>query len=168
MSNLSQWELLDEGFWSLHKSPILKGIGKGLRAGYGAARAVTKGGEYLARALAPELTNPIDRFGQGVKNLGAAMRQGWDVGKGGLKQNYRDILLDNGWVMDETQPIKRRGMDHIVFARRLTGFDQNDQPEVASGKPTALIIDDHGNVSNSAYMSRRTGHNPAYPTPGRK
>lgn len=164
MRRYSQMELLSEGFWNLHKSPILRGIGKVARAGYGAARAVTKGGEYLTRVLAPELTTPIDRLGQGAKNLGAAMRQGWDKGVGGKIQYFNDILLDNGWVMDHTQEPERRGTDFIVFARRMIGKDPTTgEPIAKKGDPMALIVDDHGDISNSAYLSRRMGQNPAYP-----
>lgn len=164
MTPYTQAELLEEGFWDmfkLHKSPILRGA-------YGAIRGITKGGEYLARTLAPELTQPIDRFGDWATGLKDAVSQGLDLGFGGNKLMIKDMLAEHGWVMIDKKPIKK-GPNVIVFARRA--IDHDEQGELVAdpkAKPQALLMDKHGNISNGAYLMRAPGKNPAYPTPSKK
>ena len=165
MSEYTQAELLNENFWDmfkLHKSPILRGIG-------GLARGITKGGEYLARTLAPEITQPLDQFQNWAQGGIEAVRQGMDLGTGGRKKMIADMLAERGWVLDnDKEPIKK-GPNIVIFARRAIDTDENGNMVAdMKSKPQPLIMDEHGNISNGAYFMRTPGKNPAYPSPSRK
>lgn len=167
----SQKEMLEEGFWDFFKpsrSPILRGLGKVAKTGYGLARGVTKGGEYLARTLAPEITNPIDNFGNWTTGLKDAISQGFDLGEGGKSKMIEDLLAEHGWVLDKTEKITKKGPNIIVFARRAIGSDANGNYKIdPRSKAFPLLIDKYGNISNSAYLRKSDGKNPAYPYPSK-
>lgn len=76
MNQFTQMELLEEGFWDmfkLHKSPILKGIGKAAVAAGTAAKHAIKGGlavgKFAAEKLAPEIYDPIKNTVDQIKEL---------------------------------------------------------------------------------------------------
>jgi hypothetical protein len=155
MKRYSQAEILEEGFWDLRKSPIVKGIGKVARGVGGLAGAAVKGGAYLARSLAPELTNPLDRLEAGARGFKDALKQGWDVGSGGRLKQYTDELREYGYVVDETQPPQREGNNTLVFARRAIGKNPDGSlkvnPRTAN---TTFIVDPMGNIQSSTNISR--------------
>lgn len=115
-----QSEILCEGFWDKIKTP--------LKVAGGLAGAAVKGGAAVLRKVAPELTNPIDSFEAGIRDVGDQFRQGYDVGSGGLRKAYRDILLDAGYVMDESKGVTRSGKNRVVIGSRIIGHDKNGKP----------------------------------------
>lgn len=116
----TQQELLNEGFWDTVKSPF--------RLAGGIAGAAVKGGASVLRKVAPELTDPIDRFEAGARDVGNQMRQGYDIGSGGLQKAYKDILLDAGYVMDPKKGITKSGKNNVVIGSRIIGHDRNGKP----------------------------------------
>lgn len=124
----TQIELLSEGFWNPKDSPILRGIGKAGRAVGGLAGAVVKGTAKALDYVAPELTQPLHGLERGVRDISNSVRQGYDVGSGGLQKAYGDILLDAGYVMDPTKGVTRSGKNKVVIGSRIIGHDKNGKP----------------------------------------
>ena len=145
---ISQQELLDEKFWDFFKpskSPILRGIGKAARVGSGALMGATKGVAKALDYVAPELTQPIHRFETGVRDIGDATRRGFDVGYGGLKKEYADILLDAGYVMDQKIGVVDSGKNKLVVGYRIIDHDSEGNP-IPDNKKLSFIIDRQNNV----------------------
>lgn len=117
----TQQELLEEGFWDLHKSPILRGIG-------GIAGAAVKGGAKALDYVAPEITQPLHGLERGIRDIGDSIRQGYDIGSGGLQKAYKDILLDAGYIMDENKGITKSGKNNVVIGSRIIGHDRKGKP----------------------------------------
>lgn len=163
MKQYTQLELLSEGFWDLHKSPILRGVGKVAKGLSGVAGAATKGGAFLARTLAPELTNPLDRLEKWGRELKGNVEQGFQLGSGGKMKEFGDILYDSGYVIDEKTPIMRQGSNFIAVGYRITGADpKTGKPTGDPEKPITFLFDPMRNfkiVSTSAQDTTRHGHN---------
>jgi hypothetical protein len=131
----TQREILSEGFWDLHKSPILKGIGKAAGLAGGAVGAAVKGTAKALDYVAPEITQPLHNLERGAREIKDSIRQGYDVGSGGLRKAYADILLDAGYIMTSDK-IVRTGKNKIVFGRRIIGKDRSGKP---IGDPKKLL-----------------------------
>lgn len=66
MKHLSQQEIIEAtNFWKVHKSPILKGIGRAVGGAYRAAKETTK---YMA----PDIYEPLHRGKEAAKNIAGA------------------------------------------------------------------------------------------------
>lgn len=149
MNRISQQELLDEKFWDFFKpskSPILRGIGKAAKVGGGALMGATKGIAKTLDYVAPELTQPLHRFEAGVRDIGDATRRGFDVGYGGLKKEYGDILLDAGYVIDDKVGIVDSGKNKVAVGYRIIGHDKNGEPIPDLKKKISFLFDKDANV----------------------
>ena len=125
----SQYEILAEGFWDIHKSPIIRGIG-------GVAGAAVKGIAKTLDYVAPELTQPIHGLERGLRDIKDSIRQGYDVGSGGIQKAYGDILLDSGYLITPNQKIVRSGKNNVVTGRRIIGTGMDGKP---IGDPKKLL-----------------------------
>lgn len=132
MSELSQFEILSEGFWSNLKTGV-KNTGKLLG---GVAGAAVKGTAKALDYVAPELTQPLHNLERGVRDVGDSVRRGFDYGYGGSKKAYEDILLDAGYLMTPNQKIIRTGRNNVVTGRRIIGRDRKGKPV---GDPKKLL-----------------------------
>jgi hypothetical protein len=149
MKQLSQQELLNEKFWDFFKpskSPILKGMGKVAKMGSGAFMGATKGIAKALEYVAPEITQPLHRFEAGMRDIGDATRRGYDVGYGGLKKEYGDILLDAGYVIDDNIGIVGSGKNKVAVGYRIIGKDGNGKPIPDLSKQLSFLIDKDANV----------------------
>ena len=149
MKKVSQIELLDEKFWDFFKpskSPILRGIGKAARVGAGALMGATKGIAKGLDYVAPELTQPLHRFEAGVRDVADATRRGFDVGYGGLKKEYGDILLDAGYLMDTDIGVVDSGKNKVAVGYRIIGHDDNGNPIPDRKKKISFLFDRQNNV----------------------
>lgn len=149
MNRLTQKELLDESFWNFFKpsrSPILKGLGKVAKVGAGALMGATKGIAKGLDYVAPEITQPLHRFEAGVRDVADATRRGMDVGYGGLKKEYSDILLDAGYVMDQKIGVVDSGKNKVVVGYRIIGHDNKGNPIPDMKKKISFLFDRHNNV----------------------
>jgi hypothetical protein len=145
----TQTELLDEKFWDFFKpskSPILRGIGKVAKAGSGALMGATKGIAKGLDYVAPELTQPLHRFEAGLRDVGDATRRGFDVGYGGLKKEYGDILLDAGYLMDSKIGVIDSGKNKLVIGYRIIGHDSKGNPIPDNKKKISFLFDRQNNV----------------------
>jgi hypothetical protein len=141
----SQRELLDEGFWDLRKSPILKGIGKAGKLASGAIMGATKGVARAMDYVAPEITNPLHRFEAGVRNIAGQVRKGADVGYGGLAKEYGDILLDAGYIMDKNEKVIDSGKNKVVVGYRIVGKNPTTKKPIPDTKKLSFLFDHMGN-----------------------
>lgn len=141
----SQLELLDEGFWDLRKSPILKGIGKAARVGAGAAGAAVKGTAKALDYVAPEITHPVHRLEAGLRDIGGSIKQGYDYGQGGLQKEYEDILLDSGYIMDKNVKVIDSGKNKVVVGYRIVGQDASGNPIPDKKKRISFLFDRQNN-----------------------
>jgi hypothetical protein len=117
---LTQKDILAEGFWDTIAAP--------LRVAGGVAGAAVKGGASLLRKVAPEITNPLDKLEAGARDVGDALRQGYDVGSGGLQKAYKDILLDAGYIMDMSKCVTKSGKNKVVIGSRIIGHSKSGKP----------------------------------------
>lgn len=146
---LTQEELLEEGFWDFFKpskSPILRGLGKAARLGSGALMGATKGIAKTLDYVAPELTQPLHKFEAGLRDIGDSTRRGFDVGYGGLKKEYGDILLDAGYVMDTKTGVIDSGKNKVVIGYRIIDHDKNNRPIPDYKKKITFLFDRQNNV----------------------
>jgi len=117
---LSQTEILDEGFWRNIAAPA--------RVAGGLVGAAIKGGAKALDYVAPEVTKPLHGLERGMRDIGDSLRQGYDVGSGGLLKAYSDILLDAGYVMDQRKGITKSGKNNVVVGSRIIGHNANGKP----------------------------------------
>lgn len=141
----SQRELLDEGFWDLHKSPILKGIGKTAKVASGLAGGLVKGTARAMDYLAPEITNPLHRFEAGIRDVAGQTRKGYDAGSGGLSKQYKDVLLDAGYIMDTKIPVMKTGKNHVAVGYRIVDEDPKTGKPIPDTKKLSFLFDHNGN-----------------------
>lgn len=164
----SQRELLDEGFWDLRKSPILKGIGKTAKVASGLAGGLVKGTARAMDYLAPEITQPLHRFEAGIRDVAGQTRKGFDVGYGGLSKEYGDILLDAGYLMDTKEKIIDSGKNKVVVGYRIVGKNPTTGKPIPDNKKLSFLFDHNGNfkiINTSAQdTSRMNQTKRRYPT----
>jgi len=156
----SQRQLLDEGFWDLRKSPILRGIGKVGKLAGGALMGATKGIAKTLDYVAPEITNPLHRFEAGVRDIAGATRKGVDVGYGGLAKEYEDILLDAGYLMDKREKVIDSGKNKVVVGYRIIGKNPTTKKPIPDTKKLSFLFDHNGNfkiINTSAQDTSRMG-----------
>jgi hypothetical protein len=129
--------MLEEGFWNAFKTP--------LRIAGGTLGAATKGIAKTLDYVAPQITQPLHSLERGLRDIGSAMRTGWDVGSGGRQQSYKDILKDSGYYMDEKAGVTKSGKNHVVSGWRILGTDEkgNLVPDTKSRKLTFLFDKDN-------------------------
>jgi hypothetical protein len=155
----SQRELLDEGFWDLHTSPILKGIGRASKIASGAVMGATKGIARTLDYVAPEVTQPMHRLEAGIRDIAGQTRKGFDVGYGGLSKEYGDILLDAGYLMDKNAPIIDTGKNKIAVGYRIIGQTKTKPPQpIPDTRKLSFLFDHNGNfkiVTSSAQDTSR-------------
>jgi hypothetical protein len=116
----TQKELYSEKFWNAVKKPL--GLVGGL------AGAAVKGTAKALDYVAPELTQPLHNLERGARDIGDSIRQGYDLGSGGLIKAYADILLDAGYVMDTKKGITKSGKNNVVIGSRIIGHSRNGKP----------------------------------------
>lgn len=146
----SQQELLNEGFWNSFKKPF-KAIG-------GIAGGLVRGGARALDYVAPEITHPLHKFEAGVRDIARQTRKGADVGYGGLYKEYKDILLDSGYVMDSSVKVVDSGRNKVVVGYRIVGQDSNNNPIPDKSKTLSFLFDKDGNfkiINTSAQDTSR-------------
>lgn len=116
MKKLTQKELLDEGFWDLHKSPILKGLK--------VAGAIGKG---IVKAVDPKLAANVKSSVEGIKNFATDVKASMTSIEDTLKDKYEK----NGF---RNVIVKKMGDNYIV-----TAMDEN-------GRFTRDRMDRYGNL----------------------
>lgn len=129
----TQKQLYSEGFWNSIKKP--------LRVVGGLAGAAVKGTAKALDYVAPELTQPLHNLERGVRDVGDSIRQGYDVGSGGLLKAYQDILLDAGYVMDKGKGITKSGKNNVVIGSRIIGHDRKGRPYGDPKRNISFIFD---------------------------
>lgn len=136
--NISQRELLEEGFW--------KGLGKVAKTASGIAGAAIKGGAKSLDYVAPEITQPLHRLEAGIRDIGSSARLGFDAFSGGRAKTYKDILADAGYHIDEKGGVTRSGKNHVVSGWRILGRDQKGKPiPDTNGKKLTFLFDKNNN-----------------------
>lgn len=154
---LTQKDILSEGFWSNIAAP--------LRVAGGVAGAAVKGGASLLRKVAPEITNPLDRLEADARDVGEQMRQGYDIGSGGLKKAFSDILLDSGYLLNVSGGIVRTGKNKIVTGWRIIGRSKTSGKPIGDKTKLLSFIFDKNNqfkiVNTSAQQTTRSNNLPS-------
>ena len=150
MKHFTQKELINESFWNNFKKPF-KAVG-------GALGGLVRGGARALDYVAPEITQPLHRFEAGVRDVARYARKGADVGYGGIYKEYKDILLDSGYVMDETIKVVPSGRNHVVVGYRIIGKDENNKPIPDKSRTLSFLFDKDANfkiINTSAQDTSR-------------
>ena len=101
MRTYSQAELLEEGFWDKFKGAA-KGAAK-------TVRGATRAGATIARAIAPEITDPLDEIQTGFRNVKNSFRQG-KAGVEDPKLAVKNMTSDEIDREKETQEDRKLGI----------------------------------------------------------
>lgn len=157
MRQLSQRELLDEGFWDGFKK-VAGGIGRAAKtAGKVAAAGTTAAGRLVDIAL-PEVTKPIKGAVSAFRDVKNAAKSAWDVLKPKMDK-IRESLKDQGFILDETQEPQKAGNSMIVWANEIIGYDKATQQfKTNPNKTVTFMVDSEGNAKRAPNVSVKTNN----------
>lgn len=133
----SQIELIEESFWNVTKSPILRGA-------IGAGNALVRGAAKTLDYVDPRLTDPYHKTKKFVKDVGYEMRKGWDKGYGGKEKVVKDILLDIGFEY-VAGSLTKTGRNYVAMGKEIEGHDDGGNP-IVSMKNRRILLDKDMNI----------------------
>jgi hypothetical protein len=144
MKKFTQKQLLEEGFWDLHRSPAVSNIGRGLRsAGKGLLKTLD--------VLAPELTTPYKQIGRNVSDIAGAFKSGWQGEKGQIKKN----LEDQGYRVGNMTKVGKNWNVNVqeITYDDTTGVEKLGKPQVKVINPEKTIRTSSSNTSTAQTQS---------------
>jgi hypothetical protein len=133
----TQAELMTEGFWDTFKKPF--------RVAAGVARGAVAGAAKALDYALPELTGPLKGAEAAARDIGSAVKTGYEKHAKGLKQFIADELEEIGYQLEPNSKLVKNGNNYVVGARRIRGYDQAGNPQLATAL-TSFLVDKNGKI----------------------